>query len=112
MERVPQLLQETHDVLDGLRRQTETICSELTKPFPYAKDLEQKEERMTVLLNELAEAEKEQSAQRALRKTTQAQPIQDDKSGANLKSITVFLNEYQPPPPSASAKNHAPELVH
>ena len=115
VERVPQLLQEAHERVYGLKKQTETIRAELDKPFPYAKDLGQKEERMTVLLQELSEAEKEQSAQRALKKTPPAQPVQGDKpaaAGVAGKSITSFLQDFRAPQPAPTAKSHGLELVH
>jgi len=59
---------------------------------------------MTVLLNELAEAEKEQSAKRALKKSQQAQPGQDEKTAGAGTSITAFLQDFQPQPVDASVK--------
>lgn len=99
VEKVPQLLQQNRDTVQGLKQQIVTIQEELKKPFPHTKELEQKEERMNTLLHELAEAEKEQSAKRALKKSENLSAATESP-----KSIRGFLENFTPPPTKPSTK--------
>jgi len=104
VEKVPELLTQRKDTLEGLTRQVETIRVELEKPFPHTKELEQKEERLTVLLQELAEAEKEQSAKRALRKSENAPEHAETAEQKDNTSITKFIQDFQPVPSMAGSR--------
>jgi hypothetical protein len=70
------------------------------------------EERMTVLMAELAEAEKEQSAKRALRRSQAGQEAQAARFEGGSKSITDFLQEYEPAPATGGGRAREPENEH
>jgi len=109
VEKVPQLLTQKREALAGLGKQAETIKAELEKPFPHTEELEQKEERLTVLLQELAEAEKEQSAKRALRKSANAPEHAETAKQKDNTSITKFIQDFQPVPSIAGSRTQEQE---
>jgi hypothetical protein len=64
---------------------------------------------MTVLMAELAKAEKEQSAKRALKRNQKEQGGQTAELDGDGKSITDYLQEYQPQTSSGSGKTRETE---